>query len=117
LDFRKYRDIAKKCTVSLRVFGKNATFHSAYPPQMHNSPSSLNTLYTAKSAQFYSAFLPTTISLTPHFHRKREVDSAFSPKMLKTIQKRTVMKTALNLTLRFRRQCSALLRAFGKNGE
>ncbi len=40
---------------------------------MHNSTSSLNMLYTAKSAQFYSAFSPTMISLTPRFCRKREV--------------------------------------------
>ncbi len=30
-------------------------------------------LYTAESAQFYSAFSPTTISLTLRFRRKREV--------------------------------------------
>jgi hypothetical protein len=30
-------------------------------------------LYTAESAQFYSAFSPTIISLTPCFRRKREV--------------------------------------------
>jgi hypothetical protein len=40
---------------------------------MKNSASSLKTLYIAESAQFYSAFLPTTISLTPRFRQKREV--------------------------------------------
>jgi hypothetical protein len=30
-------------------------------------------LYIAESAQFYSAFSTTTISLTPRFRRKREV--------------------------------------------
>ncbi len=30
-------------------------------------------MYTAESAQFYSAFLPTTISLTLRFRQKREV--------------------------------------------
>ncbi len=40
---------------------------------MKNSASSLNTLYIAESAQFYSAVSPTTISLTPRFRRKREV--------------------------------------------
>jgi hypothetical protein len=40
---------------------------------MHNFASSLNTLYTAKSAQFYSPFLPTTICLSPRFRRKCEV--------------------------------------------
>ncbi len=44
-------------------------------------------------------------------------DSAFSPKTLKTIRKRTVTKTALNLTPRFRQQRSAMLLAFGENGE
>jgi hypothetical protein len=43
-----------------------------YSPKAHNFASSLNTLYFAESAQFYSAFLPTTISLTPRFRRKRE---------------------------------------------
>jgi hypothetical protein len=33
----------------------------------------MNTLYTAESAQFYSAYSPTTISLTPRFRRKRKV--------------------------------------------
>ncbi len=39
-----------------------------YLPKTHNFASSLNSLYTAESAQFYSAFSPTTISLTPRFH-------------------------------------------------
>jgi hypothetical protein len=30
-------------------------------------------MYISESAQFYSAFSPTTISLTPRFCRKREV--------------------------------------------
>jgi hypothetical protein len=42
---------------------------------MHNSTSSLNTLYTAKSAQFYSAILPTTISLTHAFAKNAQNDS------------------------------------------
>ncbi len=40
---------------------------------MHNSTYSLNTLYSAESAQFYSAFLPTTFSLTRRYCRKHEV--------------------------------------------
>jgi hypothetical protein len=44
----------RKRYISLRVFA-----------EMHNFASSLNTLYIAESAQCYSAFLPTTISLTP----------------------------------------------------
>jgi hypothetical protein len=39
----------------------------------HNFASSLNTLYIAESAQFYSAFSLTTISLTLRFRQKREV--------------------------------------------
>jgi hypothetical protein len=96
---------------------ENAPFHSAYSPKMHNSTSSLNTLYTAESAQFYSAFSPTTISLTPCFCWNAKFDSAFSPKTLKTIPKRTVTNTALNLTPRSQRQRSAMLRAFGENAE
>jgi hypothetical protein len=42
--------------------------------------SSLNTLYTAQSAQFYSPFSPKTISLIPRFRRKREVWLCFFPK-------------------------------------
>ncbi len=71
--FSRIQCYHRKHTVSLRVFGENATFHSAYSPKTHNFASSLNTLYTAKSAQFYSAFSPTTTSLTPRFRRKREV--------------------------------------------
>jgi hypothetical protein len=74
-------------------------------------------LYTAESAQFYSAFSPTTISLTPRFRRNAKFNSAFLLKMLKTIRKRTVTKTALTLTSRFQRQRSAILGAFGENGQ
>jgi hypothetical protein len=104
--------------VSLRVFGENAMFHFSYrySPKLHILASSPNTLYTAESAQFYSAFLPTTISLTPPF-RNAKFDSSFSPKTFKTIRKRTVRKTAPSLTSRFRRQRSAMIRAFGENGE
>ncbi len=67
IGFSRIPRYRRKRTVSLCVFGENATFHCAYSPKRHNSASSLNTLYTAKSAQFYSAFLQTTISLTPRF--------------------------------------------------
>ncbi len=40
---------------------------------MHNSPSSVNTLYTAECTQFYSIFLPTTINLTRCCCQKCEV--------------------------------------------
>jgi hypothetical protein len=73
IGFSRVPRYRRKRTVSLRVFGKNSTFHSAYSPKMHNSPSSLNTLYTAESRQFYSAFSPTTISLTPRLRRKCKV--------------------------------------------
>jgi hypothetical protein len=63
----------QKRYVSLRVFGKNAMFHSTYSPKTHNSASSLNTLYPAESAQFYVSFSPTTISLTLRFRPKRKV--------------------------------------------
>jgi hypothetical protein len=53
-------------------FRQKCTFNSAYSPKTHNFASTLNPLYTAESAQFYSAFSPTTISLTPRFRRKRE---------------------------------------------
>ncbi len=69
-----------KCTkhfftksISLRIFGENATFHSTYSPKSRNSAPSLNMIYTAESAQFNSPFSPTTISLTPRFLRKRKV--------------------------------------------
>jgi hypothetical protein len=48
-----------------------------YSPKTHSFASSLKTLYTAESAQFYSAFSPKTISLTPRFRRKREVSLRF----------------------------------------
>ncbi len=73
IEFSRIPRYRRKRTVSLRVFGKNVTFHSAYLPKTHNFASSLNTLYTAESAQFHCAFSPTTISLTPRFRRKREV--------------------------------------------
>jgi hypothetical protein len=82
-------------------------FHSVYSPKTHNSASSLNTLYTAESAQFYSAFSPTTISLTPRFRRKREI-------LLKmhSYEDAAKFNVAFSATKR-----SAMLRAFGENGE
>jgi hypothetical protein len=76
-------------------------FYSTYLPKTHNFASSLNMLYTAESAQFYSAFSPT-ISLTPCFGRKRKkFDSAFSPKMFETIRKRTVAMTSAKFNFAF----------------
>jgi hypothetical protein len=92
----------RKRTVSLRVFGENATFHSAYSLKLRNAAPSLNMLYTAESAQFNAPFLPTTLSLslktqslTPLFRRNAQNDpkthsyedkakfySAFSPTTL-----------------------------------
>jgi hypothetical protein len=76
----------RKRYVSLHIFGKNVTFHSAYLLKTHNFASSLNTLYTAESAQFYSAFFannnwfsfalsPNMRSLPPLFCRKRSIRS------------------------------------------
>jgi hypothetical protein len=79
---------------------------------LHISTSSLNTLYTAESAQFYSAFSPTT----PRFRRKREVLLRFSAENTQNDPKTHSYEDSV-LPPRFRRQCSAMLRAFGKNGE
>ncbi len=73
LGFSRIPHYHQKRTVSLRVFGDNTTFHSAYSPKSRNSTPSLNLLYTAESAKFTSPFSPTTISLNPRFRRKREV--------------------------------------------
>jgi hypothetical protein len=105
-----------------------ATFDFAYSLEMHNDISSLNPLYTAQNAQFYSPFSRTAISLTPRFRGKCEVwlhffaenakfDSAFLPKTIKTIQNHTVAKTMLNFISCFWRIHSVMLRAFSENGE
>jgi hypothetical protein len=83
LDLREYRVIAEnalfhyafsvKRYVSLRVFAEKVTFHSVYSPEMHNSASFPNTPFTAESAQFFSSFSPTMISLTLRFRQKRKV--------------------------------------------
>jgi hypothetical protein len=57
------------------------------------------------------------ISLTTLFAENAKFDSTFSLKALKTILKRAVAKTTLNLTPRFWRQRSVKLRAFGDNWE
>ncbi len=107
----------RKRTVSLRVFGENATFHSAYSPKTHNFASSLNTLFIAETAQFYSTFLPTTISLTPRFHRKREVWLRVFAENAQNDPKTHSCEDSAKFIQRFRRQHSAMLRAFGENGE
>jgi hypothetical protein len=73
IGFSRIPRYRRKRTVSFRVFGENATFHSAYSPKSRNSAPSLNMLYNAESAQFNSAFSPTMISLTPRFRQKQEV--------------------------------------------
>jgi hypothetical protein len=70
----------RKRTVSLSAFSKNDTFHSVNLPITWNFTYSLNTLYTAKNAQCYSAFSPTTISWTRCCRRKREVSLRFFAK-------------------------------------
>jgi hypothetical protein len=76
----------------IQCFKTNTLSRLAYSPKKHNS---LNTPNTAESAQLYYAFLPLTISLTRHCHRKRKVPLCFSLKMLTTIQKCAVTKTRL----------------------
>jgi hypothetical protein len=73
IGFSRILRYCRKCTGLLPVFGENTMFHSAYSPKLHNSISSVNVLYTAKSTQSYSVFSPTMISLTPQFHWKRKV--------------------------------------------
>jgi hypothetical protein len=63
----------RKHTGSLCIFSKIAPFHLTYLPKPCNSAYFLNTLHTANSAQFYSVFLLTTISLTACCRRKHEV--------------------------------------------
>ncbi len=74
-------------------------------------------LYIAESAQLYSAFSPTTISLTPRFRRKREVWLRVFAENAQNDPETTIAKSALNSNPCFRRQRSAMLRAFGENGE
>jgi hypothetical protein len=82
---------------------------------MHNFASSQNTLYTAESAQFYSAFSLTTISLTPRFCGKREVWLNFFAENAQNDPKTQCYEdnakfnsafsaTTLSHTLRFRRK-------------
>jgi hypothetical protein len=84
---------------------------------MHNSTSLLNKLYTAESAQFYSAISPTTISLTPYFRRKREVWLRFSAENAEYDPKTHSCKDNAQFNSAFSRQRSAVLRAFSENGE
>ncbi len=62
IGFSRIPRYRQKRTVSLRVFGENATFHSAYSPKSRNFAPSLNMLYTAESAR-----------LTPRFRQQRLV--------------------------------------------
>jgi hypothetical protein len=116
IGFLRIPRFRRKRTVSLRVFGENATFHSAYS---RNSSPSLNMLYTAKSTQFNSPFSATTISLTPRFCQKREVRLPFFAENAQNDPKTHsyCSKTTLKFTLRFCRQRSVMLRAFGEIGE
>ncbi len=51
------------------------------------------------------------------FAENTKFDSPFLPKTLKTIRKRTVTKTTLNITPHFWRQSSVMLLAFGEIGK
>ncbi len=103
-------------TISLPVFSKNALFHSARLPKMRNSTASLNTLYTAESAQLYSEFLPTTISLTGRCRRKHGDSLCFWPKTLNLIRKCVDTKTMLSFIVHFQWQRAVMLCAFIENG-
>jgi hypothetical protein len=107
----------QKRTVSLRVFSKNASFHSTYLPETLNSNFSLNTLCTADSAQFYSTFSPTIISWTLHFRQKREVWRHFFAENAENDQKIHSYEDNAKLAPYFWRQRSAMFRAFSENGE
>ncbi len=98
-------------------FWKNATFHSECVLKTCNSASSQNTLDTAKRTQFYSTFLPTTISLPQRCHQKHDVWLHFFSKNAQNDRKRTVTKATLNFTPRFQQQRSVMLLTFGENGE
>jgi hypothetical protein len=50
--FQIFCFVAKSGTVSLLVFDANAKLHDGHPSKERNSASSLNTMYTADSAQF-----------------------------------------------------------------
>jgi hypothetical protein len=105
-----------------RVIAENAPFYSAFWQKRHvllcvfaktyNSASSLNTLYTAESAQFRQQRLVYLRA----FAKNAKFNFAFSSKTLKTIQKRTVTKTALSLTSRFRQQRTAFFELSPKTG-
>jgi hypothetical protein len=96
----------KRC-VSLRVFAENEKFRFFSEYAIYCRKRTVLLRVFANNDKFNTALSPKMRSLTP----------LFSPKTLKTIQKRTVTKTALSLMSGFRRQCSAMLRAFGENGE
>jgi hypothetical protein len=66
-------------------------------------------------AQFYSSFLPTTISLTRSCHQNAKFHSNFLPKTLNTIRKRAVTETMLSFIPVFSNSTQLMLRAFGKN--
>ncbi len=73
MDIREYCLITKTALFHSTFSVQNATFLSMYSPKTHNSASSLNTLYTVKSTQFYTTFSSTTNSLTLRFCGKSEV--------------------------------------------
>ncbi len=116
IGFSRLPRYRRKHTVSLRVFGENATFHSAYSPKSRNSVPSLSMLYTAESAQFNSPFSPTTISLTPRFRQKRGVWLPFFAENAQNHPKTHSYEDNAKFHSG-RRQRSAMLRAFGEIGE
>ncbi len=95
-------------TVSLRVFAENVQFRFFSEYTINCRKRTVLPCIFANNDQFNSVLLQITRSLTPLFCQKRSK---------RGIRKRTVTKPALSLTSCFQRQRSAMLRAFGKNGE
>ncbi len=88
----------------------------------------VNTLHTAESAQFYSAFSPTTISLTPRFRWKRKFWLHFFAEKVQNDPKTCSCEdnakfnsafsvTMLSYTTRFRRKKRGVIQNFEYLGE
>ncbi len=77
----------------------------------------VNTLHTDESAQFSSAFSPTTISVIRRCRRKLKILLRFSPKTLSSIRERGVTKRTLSFAARLHQQRAGMLHALGKNRE
>ncbi len=86
---RYHQSILDVTVCALRVL----CFTPHFRQKWVSSASSLNTLYTAESAQFYSAFFANNDKFNSALSPKTQnLDYTFSPKLLKMIKKCTVMK-------------------------